>query len=621
MHPKLSLKGVDEAISNVKGKNLKKNLLTAIRAYYKNDSDLETIVKIPIEELIQSIWEVGDDPAEIKKKRKNLSSLKSSINHDLLDMFNAGQNPEGIKVGRDNTFVMSDEMKEHLISKFNLGAGSIEVRDPKALEEVTAPDATTQEDLLIDFPEPGKKELVQEKIRDLIDAIESETLVWEAEEIARELENLINVIKIRGDKKEEPTEEPIQEPLPEEPVIEPPIQEPEPVEPTESIEDFILEEPEPIEPLEPIEDFTFEEPIEDFVQEPIIEEPVIEPPLQELAPAEPIESIEAPILEEPIEWMAQESIEEPIQEPLSEPIIEPLEEPIEEPLQELAPAEPIEPIQEPIADAGEYNVSEDLFDSQTIVPSGVYIIGSKHFSREERPEREVELEAFYINQYPVTNAHFRLFVKSTSYITTAERRGYGEVCMGQYERIEESKTGRPMIKCSNGNIYKTIEGASWTAPFGPGSAIHDKWDHPVVQISMEDALAFADWTGHRLPTEDEWEAAARGPDARLFPWGNKWEPTYTNHTDSMISNTTQVNHYDENNKSPLSAFDMIGNIFEWTSTPYYDSLTNKRMENFYVIKGGSWASKGPLTAAKRLMKHRQSWSNTIGLRCVEKAGG
>ena len=138
----------------------------------------------------------------------------------------------------------------------------------------------------------------------------------------------------------------------------------------------------------------------------------------------------------------------------------------------------------------------------------------------------------------------------------------------------------------------------------------------MVQVSLEDARAFAAWAGKRLVTECEWEAAARGDDGRLFPWGTAWETESCNHDETTISDTTSVDHYGELGKSPFGVYDLIGNIFEWTKTPYHDPFNKNELHDYYVIKGGSWATRGILTAAKRLMKHAQSWSNTIGFRCA-----
>jgi formylglycine-generating enzyme required for sulfatase activity len=521
--PTISLKGIDEAIESfprIKRENLKYKLITTIRTYYQSDSDIKKIKSIPPDDLIKILWDTGDDPAKIKEKKKNFSNLKSTINRDLRDMFNNGKNPEGIKIGRNNVLVMSDEMKDQIIKKFDLGIKSIEVRTPDADDE----QKEEEDDILKDIPDPVDKELIKEKLKELIETVKTEKFIWEADELAQEIENLIQLLKT----------------------------------------DTGQREPEKEERLEDI-----------------------------------IESIDKELIDQKLKELLEKLQDEKL-------LIE-----SDEVLEEL------EKIIKNIESDNECNVKEELFDTQILIPKGVYVIGNKDFRRDEQPEKRVELDAFYIDQYPVTNSQFMIFAKETGYKTSAERRESGEVCLGKYQRIEDPKTGLTTLRYNNGNTFKTVEGACWKYPFGPGSTIQEKMDHPVVQISLEDALAFAEWSGKRLVTEFEWEAAARGSDGRLFPWGTDWKTESCNHDESAISDTTPVNQYDELGNSPFEVYDMAGNIFEWTSTNYNDPFTRHAPNNYYVIKGGSWATQGILTAAKRLMKHAQSWSNTIGFRCAK----
>ncbi len=523
MQPKISLKGIDEAIETfpkTKRENLKYKLITTIRTYYQSDSDIEKIKSIPPDDLIKILWDTGDDPAKIKEKKKNFSNLKSTLNRDLRNMFNHGQNPEGVKIGRNNVFVMSDEMKDQIIKKFDLHIKSIEVKTPDADDE----QKEEEDNILQDIPEPADKELIKEKLKELIETVKTEKFVWEADELAQEIENLIQLLKT----------------------------------------DTGQREPEKEEHLEDI-----------------------------------IESIDKELIDQKLKELLEKLQDEKL-------LIE-----AEEVLEEL------EKIIQNIESDNECNVKVELFDTQVLIPKGIYIIGNKDFRRDEQPEKRVEVDAFYIDQHPVTNSQFMIFSKETGYKTSAERQGSGEVCLGKYQRIEDPKTGLATLRYNNGNTFKTVEGACWMHPFGPESSIQDKLDHPVVQISLEDALAFAEWSGKRLVTEFEWEAAARGSDGRLFPWGTDWKTESCNHDESTISDTTPVNQYDELGKSPFEVYDMAGNIFEWTISPYNDPFTNHARNNYYVIKGGSWATQGILTAAKRLMKYAQSWSNTIGFRCAK----
>jgi formylglycine-generating enzyme required for sulfatase activity len=124
-----------------------------------------------------------------------------------------------------------------------------------------------------------------------------------------------------------------------------------------------------------------------------------------------------------------------------------------------------------------------------------------------------------MGKFPVTNALFEVFVENTGYVTTAEKAGFGTVYHGRLCKEVDNKTGAVRFRCNGTVQSKTVEGAFWYQPFGPGSTLHLKRTHPVVQVSLADATAFAAWTGKRLPSEDEWEAAARTEMGYVYPWG------------------------------------------------------------------------------------------------------
>jgi formylglycine-generating enzyme required for sulfatase activity len=106
-------------------------------------------------------------------------------------------------------------------------------------------------------------------------------------------------------------------------------------------------------------------------------------------------------------------------------------------------------------------------------------------------------------------------------------------------------------------------------------------NHPVVNISLKDALAFCDWMGCRLPSEQEWEKAARGADGRTYPWGEGWrDGLYCNNLDARIRGTSPVDKYPEG-VSPFSVWDMVGNVWEWTNSEYQGPY-------MHVLRGGSW---------------------------------
>ncbi|WEX08268.1 formylglycine-generating enzyme family protein [Chelativorans sp. AA-79] len=189
--------------------------------------------------------------------------------------------------------------------------------------------------------------------------------------------------------------------------------------------------------------------------------------------------------------------------------------------------------------------------------------------------RTVKLRPFAVESYLVTNARFAAFVAETGYVTEAEELGWGVVFRGLLpnpEAVLPSASSTPWwVRC---------DGAAWFAPEGPGSDVSERLDHPVTHISWADASAFAAWTGGRLPTEAEWEHAARGglEDPR-FPWGDR-EPE---DREFLPCNIWQGRFPHDNTRadgwlgtSPVTAFapnaaglhDMAGNVWEWTSEPF-----------------------------------------------------
>ncbi len=138
----------------------------------------------------------------------------------------------------------------------------------------------------------------------------------------------------------------------------------------------------------------------------------------------------------------------------------------------------------------------------------------------------------------------------------------------------------------------------------------------MVQVSRHDALAFAAWAGKRLPGEDEWEAAARGPAGLLFPWGNEWRGELANTEAALTGDTTPVIRHGKPSMSPFGIYDLLGNVFEWTASVHTPSRpVSNRTPPVYVLKGGCWTSKAGITMAARLLEP-DTWSNIIGFRCA-----
>lgn len=249
------------------------------------------------------------------------------------------------------------------------------------------------------------------------------------------------------------------------------------------------------------------------------------------------------------------------------------------------------------------------------IPAGQYRIGDERFYPEERPVEFVDVAAFNIDATEVTNKQFAAFVEATGYITRAER-GLPEPKFDQipsalrqpgsavFSSPAESDTLNPA------SWWRFVEGASWRAPKGPGSSIEGLENHPVVHVAFEDALAFASWKGRRLPSELEWEAAARGNSGDApYSWGNE-KPA---NLDQQPANTWQgifpvINQNKDGyeGSAPVGCFppndfglyDMIGNVWELTSSEYSPdrrtasvTLTSADDEDSFhvgVIKGGSF---------------------------------
>ena len=214
------------------------------------------------------------------------------------------------------------------------------------------------------------------------------------------------------------------------------------------------------------------------------------------------------------------------------------------------------------------------------VPAGPFLMGSADSDSDadewEKPQRMVYLDGYWIDKTPITNRMFAKFVAETGYQTEAEKEGWSWAW--------------------NGSTWEKTEGANWQHPRGPKSNLSAKWDHPVVHISWHDAQAYSQWAGRRLPTEAEWEKAARGSDGRLYPWGNAEPNDKLLNFNMNVKDTTPVGSYPAG-ASPYGALDMAGNVWEWTAD-FYDAdyykdapLRNPQgpdTRGSRVLRGASW---------------------------------
>lgn len=219
------------------------------------------------------------------------------------------------------------------------------------------------------------------------------------------------------------------------------------------------------------------------------------------------------------------------------------------------------------------------------IAGGRFLMGSEDFYPEERPVHEVEVDGFWIDVHPVTVREFRTFVRETDYVTVAERPLDPDLYPDA--RPELLVPGSLVFRKSRGpvdlddyrNWWEYVPGASWRRPGGPGTTIHGRIDHPVVQVALEDVETYARWAGKELPTEAEWEYAARGGlEGATFTWGdehfpggkamaNSWQGEFPwqNLELDGFEGTSPVGSFPPNG---FGLHDMAGNVWEWTADWY-----------------------------------------------------
>jgi formylglycine-generating enzyme required for sulfatase activity len=244
----------------------------------------------------------------------------------------------------------------------------------------------------------------------------------------------------------------------------------------------------------------------------------------------------------------------------------------------------------PVYDIGSTRVSEIDGMTMVFVPGGEFTMGSNDGPTDEQPVHSVEVDGVWIDRTEVTNAMFAQFVEQTGHVTDAEQGG----CSFAIDLPTET--------------WNCLANTTWLHPQGPASSIEGLGSHPVVQVSWNDATAYCEWAGRRLPTEAEWEKAARGADARTFPWGNDpvagellnmADVTYgtawaVTDIDDGHAFTSPVGNY-PGGASPYGALDLAANVWEWSSSQYQpypydvkDGREDPDPNGTYVLRGGSW---------------------------------
>ncbi|WP_408898194.1 formylglycine-generating enzyme family protein [Nocardioides sp. R1-1] len=263
------------------------------------------------------------------------------------------------------------------------------------------------------------------------------------------------------------------------------------------------------------------------------------------------------------------------------------------------------------------------------LPGGRFTMGSTAFYAEEGPCREVEVAPFAISSTPVTNAAFAAFVEDTGHVTRAERLGAAVFVVPEGP-----------VDLADPTWWRLEPGASWRSPEGPGSDVAARPDHPVVQVDLRDATAYAAWAGGRLPSEEEWEYAARGGSAQEYPWGSQSRPDGPAGPVPAVVwdgdfpvvgpsgwGTRPVGCHPANG---FGLYDVVGQVWEWTTTPYRDRAAGccaaagrdplAPADPHRVLKGGSFLCADNYCRryrpAARIPMSSGSASANVGFRCA-----
>jgi formylglycine-generating enzyme required for sulfatase activity len=255
--------------------------------------------------------------------------------------------------------------------------------------------------------------------------------------------------------------------------------------------------------------------------------------------------------------------------------------------------------------------------AQLYIPAGEFTMGSTREEREyayrldkqvtrsygwyeKETRKKAKTGSFCIDQYPITNGKYKTFL---------DENGGKEPTISPESYQRQGFLVHP---------YGKVKEFLWRE----GSFLPDRKNHPVVLVSLKDAMSYCSWMGkkkgrnYRLPTEEEWEKAARGPEGLIFPWGNEWNPDTLN-SGNRYGSTTPVSTFPLG-RSVYGVYDMVGDLFEWTSTSWEKKSPDKQGEKF-VLKGCSWDDlPGTCRAAMRHGRPGKSRHILIGFRCISE---
>lgn len=303
-----------------------------------------------------------------------------------------------------------------------------------------------------------------------------------------------------------------------------------------------------------------------------------------------------------------------------------------------------------------------------LIPGGTFMMGgdNEQAANDEYPKHAVQVNAFWMDETEVTNAQFEKFVAATGYVTTAEQKPDWEVLQKTVPPGTPKPPDSVLVAASlvfhqtdgpvNLNNYNAwwqwVHGANWRHPQGPGSSIKGKENEPVTQVSWYDAVAYCKWAGKRLPTEAEWEYAARGGlKNNIYPWGNEhinagkpkansWEGEFP-YKNLQVDGYVKVAPVKSYAPNRYGLYDMAGNVWEWCSdwydASYYKTLSNgvavnpKGPEKSFdpddpytpkkSLRGGSFLCNDSYCSGYRVARRMKSSADTglehTGFRCVK----